>query len=730
LLSDRDQGTRRADDFRPTGNVINRICFDFAFDSYGYPPYCADDLPDDSFEVRFYEDAFGIPGAELVNSPGPVTVDRRERKDSDSGEWRFSAPIEPGVQVMPGDCYWMEITGMGDNCRTYWVKSVDGNNYGMSDYRMSYGPEDIRDDDVVFCVDTGIVPATEPGIDGGCGTIPAACCLRDYTCQQLDYQQCAGVGGLPYVYGDCNTPDLCPFPRNDYCHTAEDPANPDRPPTGAFAICTGDPDKPELGDWIYYDGLTAETRLGQCEKWSGWPSVPPDFGAVCHPLEQDCTDPPNDPPYNNICWPYADADAYECYVDTDNRFASGDPINGGTCPNSGVNSFRADVWYTVTAPCRSKAVVGMCDAATQYDSMLAVYGDHTSAPVCPTWYEYADSLYCNDDYCGGSGLVSGVSWNAVKDAVYILRLGGWSSTGSDANAGQGVSRFHVGFYCAPPPPGPLDLPPNPVHHASKHRYLSVDPTTNGAREVAIKVEMASMKRCSGDLRRACIVDSDCRNVCENDYDRTCETAAQCGGDACIQTGPCVEHPDVGLSWWVQEPQQNPMGCLPACTDEDWYGRLAPVVYSEAWTLDTLHIGDCEVAPVATYLVYACDSDFPERCSVPLVIPTQALPFYAPGLRGGYADVVGPVDDQTLEFASPDGFVNANDLLGFLLTVQNYGTLAKPQAHPTWVDLHGLGAGSPPNYILNVSDLQQILFGLLGRPWTQSPANLQPGDCNP
>ena len=40
-----------------------------------------------------------------------------------------------------------------------------------------------------------------------------------------------------------------------------------------------------------------------------------------------------------------------------------------------------------------------------------------------------------------------------------------------------------------------------------------------------------------------------------------------------------------------------------------------------------------------------------------------------------------------------------------------------------------GSGNPPNYILNVSDLTQILFGLLGHPWTRDPGNLHPGDCS-
>jgi len=40
----------------------------------------------------------------------------------------------------------------------------------------------------------------------------------------------------------------------------------------------------------------------------------------------------------------------------------------------------------------------------------------------------------------------------------------------------------------------------------------------------------------------------------------------------------------------------------------------------------------------------------------------------------------------------------------------------------------LGVGSPPNFILNVSDLQRIQFGLVGRTYTQEPNQTDPADC--
>jgi len=37
-------------------------------------------------------------------------------------------------------------------------------------------------------------------------------------------------------------------------------------------------------------------------------------------------------------------------------------------------------------------------------------------------------------------------------------------------------------------------------------------------------------------------------------------------------------------------------------------------------------------------------------------------------------------------------------------------------------------GNPPQYILNVSDLGQILRALQGDKWTDDPGNLNPGSC--
>jgi len=213
---------------------------------------------------------------------------------------------------------------------------------------------------------------------------------------------------------------------------------------------------------------------------------------------------------------------------------------------------------------------------------------------------------------------------------------------------------------------------------------------------------------AGDLERACVEDNDC-NFGTN--------------------GPCAEHPDVGSIWWVQAPQEEPLGCLPGpCGRTDQFARVDASPHFQVWELTTLHVGDCEIVPVATYQIRACNPPDTADCGDSLMIGTVRQSLVAPTFRGNFGDVAGAV--LGTEFSPPDGFTNVNDISAYVLTRQNYGTANTPQAHPTWVDLHGLGTapppnGNPPQYILNISDLTLIVKALQGNKWTDGPREPQP-----
>jgi hypothetical protein len=167
---------------------------------------------------------------------------------------------------------------------------------------------------------------------------------------------------------------------------------------------------------------------------------------------------------------------------------------------------------------------------------------------------------------------------------------------------------------------------------------------------------------------------------------------------------------VGTLGWVSEPDENDVS------------RIADAsVYSREWPR-VVFIGDCETVPVATYEIWITSD------GATFTDPVELATIRRPGDRWWYGDVVGMGTGALPPlpgFTGPNGVVNVTDVQAFLLTFQGPST---PSAHKTWVDMHGLGEGSPPNFILNVSDLQRILFGLAGLRYTDTPNQLDPGDC--
>jgi hypothetical protein len=259
--------------------------------------------------------------------------------------------------------------------------------------------------------------------------------------------------------------------------------------------------------------------------------------------------------------------------------------------------------------------------------------------------------------------------------------------------------------------------PPEAHQARKNRYLSINPRSNLS--VALQVTLSSMKRCDDDAP---------------DYSKACVTDADCSGS-------CVEHPDVGTDAGRCDDLSDCSVTAQDCTDQSdcvsksmkWVGAptepetgvytsiLVETPVHRAWPETVLHIGDCEIIPVATYEIRAMTDE--QVFSDPLVIGTIEKPF-----EEQYGDVVGVLTGDLPPapgWEPPDGFVNENDIQGYVLSYQGPSS---PSTHPTWVDLYGRGAGSPPNYILNVSDLQRILFGYDGETWTYNAEHMTPADC--
>ncbi|MHC4696635.1 MAG: S8 family serine peptidase [Planctomycetota bacterium] len=243
------------------------------------------------------------------------------------------------------------------------------------------------------------------------------------------------------------------------------------------------------------------------------------------------------------------------------------------------------------------------------------------------------------------------------------------------------------------------------HQARKNRYISIDPSDDCRMDIAIRVHLS--KICSGDASTSCVDDNDCADP---------------------PAGTCIDHPhalDFG-DRWVGEPYDpgcfNDDGTLTgrACTGE-FVARVVGSPVYRVWPEQTIHVGDCEIAPVTGYLLDSTEDE--TTFADPLAIGT----ILKPGTRH-YGDVVG-VGTGDLPplpgFTHPNRAVNVSDVQAFLLTKQGSSS---PSAHTTWVDLHGLGGWVPPNFILNVSDLQRILFGIDGQTYLESGGHAEPWCC--
>ena len=239
--ADRAFRVRLADDFRapPGGGTINRICYWHGYVVPQSGSSCHQYPPDDDLSIRFYEDAFGLPGTELPNSPGESAAwDARllqSRYDVwYSGPlWQYSAPIDPGVDVDSEACYWIEIAGVGrPDCEVHWAESRDGNNYHVQDKSglsapAGWGYEDVLETDLAFCIDAGMTPAAAQWIDGGCGDLPVACCLPDMSCDDgstgygtMSACRAHSRAASPFPHQLCADID-CPVPANDNCEEGD-----------------------------------------------------------------------------------------------------------------------------------------------------------------------------------------------------------------------------------------------------------------------------------------------------------------------------------------------------------------------------------------------------------------------------------------------------------------------------------------------------------------------------
>jgi len=244
---------------------------------------------------------------------------------------------------------------------------------------------------------------------------PGACCqlLEGTFCESVERRSDCPAHGVFVPGFTCTEVDAtfggCPTPVNDTC----DQATP---------VCVDQP-------------RTSDPDLGTCTPSSGVTGDRP-----CSISAQDC-------PGGAACL-VDNRQAFRCTIVSDNRLAQTDgPPADGDCLDSGEDRFRADVWFEYVAPCSGSLTVQMC-GGTDYDSMVAIYGSNGADGACACPGDTGASLACDDDSCGGPGGPGVITYDgAIQGACYLIRVGGWSSDGTDAATSRDRGQLEIGIIC-------------------------------------------------------------------------------------------------------------------------------------------------------------------------------------------------------------------------------------------------------------------------------------------
>ena len=426
---------RVADDFIPEGTEIRQICWWGMYaNAEEFLTACAPEaIPTvDYFEIRFYEDAGGKPGTELVGSPGPVLITAQEDLDATAPVTElYSVVFETPIEVVnDGRIYWVEISGQGDpagHCQWWMGTSEQGNGYKLGDDDPLSAVWTIEDRtqyllDWAICLDTGL---------GGLGiTVPpeptGACCECTGTCtDDVIWYDCNGGwtgANLDQLIGDV----IGQWDAGETCPSRE-------------VVCTGEP--PEGDDC---DDPIILPAINPVEKWvTTWCSTTDGLSSPSH-----------------------------CECDNDDLFG-----------------FEDDIWVKYEASCNGRFSIDLC-GDMDWNAVLSVYSDGTDTcpSTCPPPAEYlvenivAELATCTDYMCNEDNELPSFRAFTTAGTCLLIRVGG-GAPDPDGDYpdlppdGRGLLQIECEQIICPDsiPPVP-DVTPPSTGHGTKNRYLSFDPT--------------------------------------------------------------------------------------------------------------------------------------------------------------------------------------------------------------------------------------------------------------
>jgi len=328
-----------------------------------------------------------------------------------------------------------------------------------------------------------------------------------------------------------------------------------------------------------------------------------------------------------------------------------------------------------------------CGLNNTYDSMLQIYGNHTSTCMgCPI-VNNSNNVGCSDDNCGINSAGSALRLPVVEGGCYTIRLGGHSTTGDLEGADTGISGLDIGVVCDPcvcDPLPPLTAPA--PHDRPKNRYISFAPNTPG-QSLAYRV----VKTANPPNTGRCTVSG---NVCLGTGQGNCAA-----GQTCVQTYPAG---NPGGDCWVQTPVQF-ASAVPSQNDQ-YTAKCGPSPVFRVWTEPVVHVHGCPIIPATQYTIYA-NAPGPIENPTGMSVATAGTPSLNFKLWG---DLVGV--NNGIEWTAPNGFATVNDILA--IHALQHGHPVRP--HFTVGNIRGMSSGdSCLNQVVSTSDVQAVVQAISG-----------------
>ena len=674
---DRFYELRGADDFEPRNGSISSICWTAGFANPWTGAPCPPPTEIDNWQVTFYPDDPdnpGLPDEDNPLPPGPqfININARAAQGGTSYLWDYQGSITP-VSVVPGDCYWMELSAEGDGtgCVVYWEEGL-ANGHSLRDENEAWGPEDTYTFDYVFCLDCGMEP-------DDCGPIYGVCCFCPVpaapvgTCYDGYLQEdCLDEGGDYWIPGTTCAEYTCPgTPPNDDC---------------ANAVVVN----PAEFTW------TCTVSEGTCD---------PELQNC--PEGEECVLGKHYDVSTNLCCATDGPESTNCYYD-----------HQGT-----VYDLTYDVWYTMTAEGNTDLVVSTC-GLVEFDSMIAVYDADTTQ--CATLTQ-DDEFACGDEGCAGDEegptRIPNDEYPTLSVSAgqtVLVRVGVFAAGSAD---GRDLGDGRILFAEGPPPEINPPLPAPPPHDCRKNRMLSVM-DSNPGNEVAVQVELLEV----GPTE--CYLDDPAAALGETWWVSKPRCTDKDGHDVTATDPDCVGISTNGVEniWRAQltpEPvchggTNNDLACPNGDTDcpGGLCGKSIWPVGAPDQTDNCVHLADCEIIAIATYaLRTTADPLAPSPAfSSDLILGTITKP----GTKC-WADVAGQWNGTN--WTAPNQSVDFDDVTAAVFLFQDHPN--KP--HRTWPEIDDRG----PNMVLNFTDIQRIVEGFKGDPYPyDGPAECPTGVTPP